>query len=134
MGLLTSDKSGKFNALAKPITNHASLISLVSFVAGIAVFGALISERYCDRTYFSDNALLPGLVNREFTLGSHAETLHEKLVTESKPYFGKIPYPWLLAQFRQIGLEVYTHNFTLHYPFGNKSASSEFYLLSERHS
>lgn len=29
-----------------------------------------------------------------------------------------MPFPWLEAQFRQLGLEVYTHNFSLNYPLG----------------
>lgn len=29
-----------------------------------------------------------------------------------------MPYPWLLAKMRQIGLETHTQNFTLNYPFG----------------
>lgn len=121
MGLLTSDKSGKFGAVTRPIALHANKLSVVSFVAGIASFALLISDQHSDRTYFSDNALLPGLVNREFTLGAHADQLHETLVNEARPYLGKMPYPWITAQFRQMGLEVYTHNFTLSYPFGQKS-------------
>ncbi|GLV39733.1 Glycosylphosphatidylinositol anchor attachment 1 [Carabus blaptoides fortunei] len=33
-------------------------------------------------------------------------------------YKDSIPYPWLLAKFRQIGLDTYSHNFTLNYPLG----------------
>ncbi|GJQ66683.1 hypothetical protein Trydic_g4644 [Trypoxylus dichotomus] len=29
-----------------------------------------------------------------------------------------MPYSWLLAKFKQIGLDTYTHNFTLNYPLG----------------
>ena len=124
MGLLTSDKSGKFNAITKPIALYANLLSVVAFTTGVLSFAFFISEQHCDRTYFSDNALLPGLVNREFTTGDLAEQLHESLVRESKTYLNKMPYSWLTAQFRQMGLEVYTHNFSLTYPFGQKSVSS----------
>lgn len=31
-----------------------------------------------------------------------------------------MPTAWLRSQFTQLGLEVYLHNFTLHYPFGNR--------------
>lgn len=124
MGLLTSDKSGKFNTLTKVISVHTTIVSLVTYLSGIAVFGLLVSEQYCDRTYFSDNALLPVLVNREFTLGTHADQLYHSLESETKAHHGKIPYTWIMGQFRQIGLEVYVHNFTLHYPFGQKSASN----------
>jgi len=123
MGLLTSDKTGKFNAITKPIALYSNLISVVAFTAGVLSFGYFISEQHCDRTYFSDNALLPGLVNREFTNGALAEQLHDALLRESKSHLGKMPYSWLTAQFRQMGLEVYTHNFSLTYPFGRKSVS-----------
>lgn len=114
------------------ILNRINILSAVLYLSGIICFGFLVSEQFCDRTYFSDNALLPGLVNREFTLGSNAEKLLTSLTLETKGYHGKIPYPWILAQFRQMGLEVYTHNFTLNYPFGKKSVSIMFLGVMSR--
>lgn len=34
-----------------------------------------------------------------------------------------MPFPWLEAKLRQLGLEVYVHNFTLNYPLGASPAS-----------
>ena len=107
--------------LLKPVIGRIHLFSFVLYVGGIIGFGFLISEQFCDKTYFSDNALLPGLVNREFTLGPDADRLLNNIKEESAKYAGKMPYPFLMGQFRQMGLEVYTHNFTLNYPFGKKS-------------
>lgn len=44
---------------------------------------------------------------------------HEELLEEQKKYPTGIPYAWLLAKFSQIGLDTYTHNFTLHYPLAD---------------
>lgn len=43
--------------------------------------------------------------------------LHDELERERETHKNTIPTAWLLAKFRQIGLETYTHNFTLNYPF-----------------
>ncbi|CAG2112315.1 unnamed protein product, partial [Medioppia subpectinata] len=69
----------------------------------------------------SDNALLPGLVQREFTLKEMADQTLASLdkLADSLPEH-TVPYEWLSDQFRQIGLEVYSHNFTFNYPFASK--------------
>lgn len=30
-----------------------------------------------------------------------------------------MPHPWLVGQFTQLGLDTYTHSFTLQYPMGH---------------
>ena len=40
------------------------------------------------------------------------------LKEEKNKYEDDLPVPWLQAAFQQLGLEVYTHNFTLHHPLG----------------
>lgn len=47
-----------------------------------------------------------------------ARTLHTELEHERTSHKSAIPYPWLQAKMKQIGLETYVHNFTLNYPFG----------------
>lgn len=44
--------------------------------------------------------------------------LHDDLEREREKHKNTIPTAWILAKFRQIGLEAYTHNFTLNYPLG----------------
>ena len=41
-------------------------------------------------------------------------------------YDTTLPYPWLEAKFRHLGLEVYTHNFTLKFPLGPENKKSNF--------
>jgi GPI-anchor transamidase subunit GAA1 len=52
--------------------------------------------------------------------------LLEDLRYESKKYDTTLPYPWLEARFRQLGLEVYTHDFTLKFPLGPENKKSNF--------
>lgn len=49
---------------------------------------------------------------------SLAKSWSEELKRERETYKTGVPYPWLLAKMRQIGLETHTQNFTLNYPFG----------------
>lgn len=92
-------------------------------------------------TYFSENALLPGLVTNEFNEEYAAKRFHDELLAEMKEYPNDMPYPWLLAKFRQLNLDVYTHNFTLNYPLSqqkvtimpllrSKLSPDRFYIIS----
>ena len=42
----------------------------------------------------------------------------EDIRDEAQKYPNSVPFPWIEARLRQLGLEVYTHNFTLEYPLG----------------
>lgn len=61
-----------------------------------------------------------GLVNSEMRSEqtSFALRLHDDLEREREKHKKKVPTAWILAKFRQIGLEAYVHNFTLNYPLG----------------
>lgn len=71
-------------------------------------------------TYYSENALLPGLVKKESNLMSAAKQFYHELNTERERFPDQMPYAWLLAKFHQLHLDVFTHNFTLNYPFRNQ--------------
>lgn len=47
-----------------------------------------------------------------------ARNLLQELEHERTTHTSAMPYPWLQAKMRQIGLETYVHNFTLNFPFG----------------
>lgn len=47
-----------------------------------------------------------------------AKSLYTELEHERETHKSAIPYPWMQAKMKQIGLETYVHNFTLNYPFG----------------
>ena len=74
---------------------------------------------YNERIYFSENALLPGLVTGTFNQDRAAVSFLQDLQEENKKYPGHAPFPWLEAQLRQMGLEVYQQEFSLSYPLAN---------------
>lgn len=71
-------------------------------------------------TYYSENALLPGLVKKESNLLPAAKQFYNELITERERFPNSMPYAWILAKFHQLHLDVFTHNFTLNYPFRNE--------------
>lgn len=77
-------------------------------------------------TYFSENALLPGLVRGEFDEDVAAKKYHSELnqVMQSNP--NVVPYQWLQKQFSDMNIDSYLHNFTLDYPLAHNTASTYF--------
>ena len=66
MGLLTDPaKSDKFSKFL--ILHHTKLSALV-YVAGLCWLAALVDDNFNLKVKFSENALLPGLVQSGFTL------------------------------------------------------------------
>merc|ERR550517_881752 len=121
MGLLTDPNSGGkgANKLVKVISDHHRVLACISYLAGLVFLLVLAHPLYNERTYFSENALLPGLVTGTFNQDRAAVTFLQDLVEENKKYPGHAPFPWLEAQLRQLGLEVYQQEFSLSYPLGN---------------
>lgn len=119
MSLLTSDDSRKSLQLILQAIRFSTLLSIISYLAGLGYFGYLIYEP--DKTYFSDNGLLPGLASREFTFGKLADQYLTEIenVTSSLPE-NEIPVEYLRTKFTDFGLEFYEHQFQLNYPFGER--------------
>ncbi|ERL95801.1 glycosylphosphatidylinositol anchor attachment 1 protein-like [Dendroctonus ponderosae] len=115
MGLLTDPSSGH-GKLTKILLRFYVPLCVLLYIAGVLWFAALASPLVNASTYFSENALLPGLVKSTFREDKAALQYFQELEDEAGKYGDSIPYPWLLAKFRQIGLDSYTHNFTLHSP------------------
>lgn len=121
MGLLTDPSTSPKNSkLVKILIGYNRFICAVLYLAGVCLFCALAHRDLNNGTYFSENALLPGLVYSEIHKDSaiFAKSLLDELKREREEYSGAVPFPWLLAKMRQIGLETHTHNFTLNYPLG----------------
>ena len=120
MGLLTSDKSSRPSPLFLFLQRHGNRASLLLYVSGLLTFALFASEYWCDRTYFSDNALLPGLANREFTLPPQTDSLLQQLQQESSKRHDELPVAAVERVMRRIGLEVSLQNFTLNHPLTSK--------------
>lgn len=117
MGILTDPSAGQ-GKITKIIIKYYSKLTILMYVGGVIWFCLLAYTPLNAGTYFSENALLPGLVKSEFRDESSAKQYFDELQDEMKMYKNSIPYPWILAKFQQIGLDTYTHNFTLNYPLG----------------
>ncbi|KAI8432939.1 hypothetical protein MSG28_013837 [Choristoneura fumiferana] len=120
MGLLSDPeyRSVKWVRVLKRI--HRPLCFLCYFGA-LVWFVMLGNKEFNNETYFSENALLPGLVTTEFNGESAASKFYEELLDEIQTKYmdsEEMPVPWLVAKMSQLNLEVYTHNFTLDYPMG----------------
>lgn len=64
--------------------------------------------------------IIAGLVYPEIRIDANrlALQLLEELQRERKDHQSTTPHAWIMAKFNEFGLETYTHNFTLRYPFG----------------
>ncbi|XP_015117329.1 glycosylphosphatidylinositol anchor attachment 1 protein [Diachasma alloeum] len=116
MGLLTDPRAGNAEMI-KLLLRWERALCFFIYLGGVVWMAMLASPMFNDGTYFSENALLPGLVTKESNLEHTARQYHRELVDEMKRYPDNMPYAWILAKFNQLHLDVYTHNFTLNYPF-----------------
>ncbi|KAG8224021.1 hypothetical protein J437_LFUL001098 [Ladona fulva] len=117
MGLLTDPGAGR-GKLTQVLVCHHSKLCALSYIGGVIWFTLLARDAFNAGTYFSENALLPGLVKEEFDESAIAKTYLSEINDEADRYPDAVPYPWLIAKLKQLNLDTYTHNFTLHYPLG----------------
>lgn len=126
MALLTSDNTSS-GPLFTHVHKYGNWLSVLLYLAGIVTFAVFISEQWSEKTYFSDNALLPGLVNREFTLTSQSESLLLSLQQQVSKSAARLPHQRIADEFTQIGLESYQQNFSLYYPLNSKPVMRTFF-------
>ncbi|KAJ8710903.1 hypothetical protein PYW08_009418 [Mythimna loreyi] len=120
MGLLSDPDVGsvKWVKILKKV--HGPLCFLC-YVGALVWFVMLGNKEFNNETYFSENALLPGLVTNEFNGENAAKQFYSELLLEMEDKYEDLddmPVPWLVGKMSQLHLEVYTHNFTLNYPMG----------------
>lgn len=143
MGLLTNPASSKHKSkYAKLLIKGNPFLCIILYIAGLSWFVMLGNKEFSNSTYFSENALLPGknhtkekyltIILTIYSLTStglvysdiksetinYALNLYNELERERDVHKSQTPYAWLQAKMRQIGLDTYTHNFTLNYPLG----------------
>ncbi|KAF2352581.1 GPI transamidase component Gaa1 [Trinorchestia longiramus] len=123
MGLLT-DPGMEGGWLSNLLLAHEKTLSILLYLVGVVWFLSLAHNSMNHETYFSENALLPGLVHGEFMREDRANRYLQELNKETEKYSSTMPHAWLQAKMTQLGLDTYTHNFTLHYPMAaNRSFS-----------
>src|SRR6218665_1050010 len=114
MSILTSDGKRRTSQLIRSAIKYSNLLSILLYLAGFIVFAYFINDG--GRTYFSDNALSPGLADRQFKDGKQTESYLRDLeaLTANSDH---IPAEYLSDKFKRFGLEFYEQNFTLNSPF-----------------
>uniref|UniRef100_A0A2A4JZN8 Glycosylphosphatidylinositol anchor attachment 1 protein n=1 Tax=Heliothis virescens TaxID=7102 RepID=A0A2A4JZN8_HELVI len=120
MGLLSDPEYGSVKWVRVLKRVHGPLCFLC-YVGALVWFVMLGNKEFNNETYFSENALLPGLVTNEFNGENSAKQFFNEFMLELEDKYDDLddmPVPWLVAKMSQIHLEVYTHNFTLNYPLG----------------
>ncbi|CAK9812158.1 Glycosylphosphatidylinositol anchor attachment 1 protein [Anthophora plagiata] len=116
MGLLTDPRAGSGKVIQFLLKWERPLCFCL-YVSGIVWILLLALPVFNDNTYFSENALLPGLVTKESNLEQIAKQYYVHLLYEMKLHPSNMPDAWLIATLNQLHLDVFTHNFTLIYPF-----------------
>ncbi|XP_076663317.1 glycosylphosphatidylinositol anchor attachment 1 [Andrena cerasifolii] len=116
MGLLT-DPGAESGKIVKFLLKWERSLCCLLYISGIIWILLLALPMFNDNTYFSENALLPGLVTKESNLEQTSKQYYLELIHEMKRYPDRMPYAWLAAKLNQLQLDVYVHNFSLNYPF-----------------
>lgn len=120
MGLLSDPDVGSAKWV-RVLKRVHSPVCFLCYVGALVWFVLLGHREFNNETYFSENALLPGLVTNEFNAEKSASQYYNELLLELETKYEEMdvmPVSWLVGMMSHIHLEVYTHNFTLHYPLG----------------
>ncbi|XP_025204359.1 glycosylphosphatidylinositol anchor attachment 1 protein [Melanaphis sacchari] len=117
MGLLT-DPSVGHGALTSIFVRHHNRFCILMYIVSGVLFCMLAHYSLNSQTYFSENALLPGLVKGQLNdnTGSSFRDHFRELNAEAKYYETETPHSYLISKFKNLRLETYSHNFTLNYP------------------
>ncbi|XP_019629452.1 PREDICTED: glycosylphosphatidylinositol anchor attachment 1 protein-like [Branchiostoma belcheri] len=124
MGLLSDPKSReRFSRIA---AKYNSPLCFLAYVVGVVWFLALAYKPFNHKTYFSENALLPGLVEGKFRTENTASRISQamkeiKNVTRDGP----MPVAWVVNQLRDLGLDTYTQEYIQTIPVPSASKSTE---------
>ena len=123
MGLLTDTRTQAL--LSRVIIATHKPLEVILYIAGVASLLALAFTPFNARTYFSENALLPGLVERKYFNDQDVGVYAKELTRLASLENGKagMPVDWLQEQFMALGLDVFAQNFTVNHPFVVKNDS-----------
>lgn len=91
MGLLTDPTAGQ-GKLTKALLQYYSKLCVLLYVSGVVWFLALAYAPLNGETYFSENALLPGLVQSEFRDDQSAKLFYAELLDEMQKYDNSMPH------------------------------------------
>ncbi|XP_052231014.1 glycosylphosphatidylinositol anchor attachment 1 protein-like [Dreissena polymorpha] len=114
MGILSNPKSRQL--IVEKVSRYNNILCGACYVVGVIWFMALAYKPFNAKTYFSENALLPGVVESgfffDFDVSSYITEVKEELKRDKR----NVPRDWLYQKMREAGLETYKQNYTIHYP------------------
>ncbi|XP_032792055.1 LOW QUALITY PROTEIN: glycosylphosphatidylinositol anchor attachment 1 protein [Daphnia magna] len=116
MGLLSNPSDKQLSPLVLKFIGKQKMLSFLLYVGSIVWLVCLAYRQFNAGTYFSENALLPGLVHSNFKEDFLARQYLAALKAEAERYPNGMPHAFIAAQFKQLGLDTYTHNFSVKYP------------------
>eukprot|EP00058_Branchiostoma_floridae_P027032 XP_002612523.1 hypothetical protein BRAFLDRAFT_120979 [Branchiostoma floridae] len=124
MGLLSDPKSReRFSRIA---AKYNSPLCFIAYVVGVVWFLALAYKPFNHKTYFSENALLPGLVEGKFRSDNIATRISQAMRDiKNVSRDGPMPVAWVVNQFQGLGLDTYTQEYIQTIPVPSASKSKE---------
>lgn len=126
MGLLTDSKSRQ--RISSFLQRWKLPLCIILYLGGSIGFLAVSYQPLNNKTYFSENALLAGLVNHMFDLGTESKEYYRQIKEQVKENSKSMPVSWMVEQFSSHGLDVYVQNFSYRYPLdilGGKQVSGK---------
>ncbi|XP_053401359.1 glycosylphosphatidylinositol anchor attachment 1 protein-like [Mercenaria mercenaria] len=114
MGLLSNPKSRQ--KIIGAVTKYNNILSAACYIVGVIWFIALAYPPLNAKTYFSENALLPGVVESGFYFEDSPDGYITEIKEELKKDRRNVPRDWLFEKFRDLGLDTYIQNYTVKYP------------------
>uniref|UniRef100_F6X2H5 Glycosylphosphatidylinositol anchor attachment 1 n=2 Tax=Macaca TaxID=9539 RepID=F6X2H5_MACMU len=128
MGLLSDPVRRR--ALARLVLRLNAPLCVLSYVAGIAWFLALVFPPLTQRTYMSENAMGSTMVEEQFAGGDRARAFARDFAAHRKKS-GALPVAWLERTMRSVGLEVYTQSFSRKLPFPDETHERYIYWAKD---
>ncbi|GAB1606510.1 glycosylphosphatidylinositol anchor attachment 1 protein-like [Argonauta hians] len=114
MGLLTDPRQRR--RFVHIISHYNNRLCALFYISGLFWFFGLAYIHLNAATYFSENALLPGLVEGNFYSNSDVKFYRNEVKKVMDKDKSRLLRDWLFSRFEELGLEVYFQNYSVQYP------------------
>uniref|UniRef100_A0A0L8HK50 Glycosylphosphatidylinositol anchor attachment 1 protein n=1 Tax=Octopus bimaculoides TaxID=37653 RepID=A0A0L8HK50_OCTBM len=114
MGLLTDPRQRR--RFVRIISHYNNRLCALFYISGLIWFFGLAYIHLNAGTYFSENALLPGLVEGNFYSDSDVKFYKNEIKKAMDKDKSLLLRDWLFSKFEELGLEVYFQNYSVQYP------------------
>ncbi|XP_029633709.1 glycosylphosphatidylinositol anchor attachment 1 protein isoform X2 [Octopus sinensis] len=114
MGLLTDPRQRR--RFVRIISHYNNRLCALFYISGLIWFFGLAYIHLNAGTYFSENALLPGLVEGNFYSDADVKFYKNEIKKAMDKDKSLLLRDWLFSKFEELGLEVYFQNYSVQYP------------------